>query len=98
MVWSYSKIGIRVPRTSAEQHQGLRRISGGEAQPGDFVFFDMVALGHTTHVGMLVGDLNGDGRWDMVHAASPELGVRLVYDVFGSAYYSQRLRGVGTVR
>jgi hypothetical protein len=42
--------------------------------------------------------VNGDGAWDLIHAASPELGVRVDYHVFASAYYQPRIRGFRTAR
>jgi hypothetical protein len=51
-----------------------------------------------THVGMLA-DLDRDGSWDMIHAASPALGVRYELDVLRSHYYAPRLFASGrTVR
>jgi hypothetical protein len=59
---------------------------------------DTTGAGRVTHVGMLAGDLNGDGQWDMVHAASPQLGVRVDYSLFQSPYYAPRIVGFRTVR
>jgi cell wall-associated NlpC family hydrolase len=88
MVWAYAQIGLRVPvRTSADQYARLTPVSAADLQPGDLAFFAWRDAGVVSHVGMVVGDLNGDGRWDWVHAASPALGVRTELDLFGSSFY-----------
>lgn len=96
--WSYGQIGIRIPQGTAGQWPGLRPVGRGDLQLGDLIFFDIEGRGQIDHVGILVGDLNGDGRWDMVHAASPRLGVRVDYSVFESAFYAPRIRGFRTAR
>lgn len=95
--WSYAQIGIRIPNGTAGQWPQMRPVEQGQLKPGDLVYF-AIGGGRIDHVGMLVGDLNGDGRWDMVHAASPKLGVRVDYGVFESAYYRPRIRGFRTAR
>ncbi len=98
MYWSYGQIGIRIPRTTATQWPAMHPVAASEWQPGDLVYMDTrtVAQGfqgfpqHVTHVGMLA-DLDQDGRWDLIHAASPKLGVRLEMDVLSSSYYSKRM-------
>lgn len=88
MVWAYAQIGLRVPvRTSADQYARLTPVSAADLQPGDLAFFAWRDVGVVSHVGMVVGDINGDGRWDWVHAASPALGVRTELDLFGSSFY-----------
>lgn len=97
--WSYAQIGISIPQGTAGQWPAMRPVDASQLRPGDLVFFSFGRLGdRVDHVGMLVGDLNGNGSWDMVHAASPELGVRIDYDIFGSAYYSAHLAGFRTAR
>ena len=76
----------------------MQSISAADLQPGDLVFMDTEGAGRVTHVGMLAGDLNGDGQWDMVHAANPALGVRVDYNIFQSAYYAARIVGFRTAR
>lgn len=95
--WSYAQIGVRIPNGTAGQWPQMRPVEQAALQPGDLIYF-AIGGGRIDHVGMLVGDLNGDGRWDMVHAASPELGVRVDYGVFESAYYRPRIRGFRTAR
>jgi cell wall-associated NlpC family hydrolase len=97
MTWAYGQIGIRIPHGTAGQWPGLPAIDRSAIQPGDLIYF-AIGGGNVDHVGMLVGDLNGDGRWDMVHAASPALGVRVDYGVFESAYYQPKIVGLRTAR
>lgn len=96
--WAYAQIGIRIPRGTAGQWPTMRPVERSELRAGDLIFFDIAGRGRIDHVGMLLGDLNGDGRWDMVHAASPALGVRVDHGVFESAYYQPRIRGFRTAR
>jgi cell wall-associated NlpC family hydrolase len=89
MIWAYSQISVRIPyRTTKDQFARMRSVSISEAQPGDLVYFEPSrGAGVVTHVGMLVGDITGDGKPDLVHAASPRLGVRTESDIFGHPFY-----------
>lgn len=85
--WSYGQIGLSIPRTAQMQSDGLKPVDRGAIQPGDLVYFSPRGNRAITHAAMIVGDLDGDGAWDIVHAMSPRLGVRVTYGVFESAYY-----------
>lgn len=99
LTWSYAQIGISIPQGTAGQWPQLRPVAAGQLQPGDLIFFTLGRLGQRVdHVGMLVGDLNGNGQWDMVHAANEDLGVRVDYDIFDSRYYGAKIAGFRTVR
>jgi hypothetical protein len=95
--WSYAQIGLGIPNGSRAQFAGMKPVSAGELRPGDLIFFSIAGTGRIDHVGLLA-DVNGDKAWDLIHAASPELGVRVDYNVFGSAYYQPRIRGFRTAR
>jgi len=95
--WSYAQIGITIPTGTVGQWPGLPPVDVAQAMSGDLIFFDTLGAGRVTHVG-LISDLDGDGDWDMVHAASPEYGVRVDHDVFTRAYYGDMYRGLRTVR
>jgi cell wall-associated NlpC family hydrolase len=96
--WVYGQIGIRIPQGTAGQWPGMKPVSRAEVQPGDLVYFDMALEGGIDHVGFVAGDLDGDGTWDLIHAANPKLGVRIDHNLFGSTYYAPRIRGFRTAR
>jgi cell wall-associated NlpC family hydrolase len=100
MTWSYAQIGLSIPQGTAGQWPLMQSVARNQLKAGDLVFMDTndPVRGEITHVGMLVGDLNGNGEWDMVHAASPALGVRVDYDIFSSPYYAGRILGFRTAR
>jgi cell wall-associated NlpC family hydrolase len=98
IAWLYAQIGIHIPVGTAGQWPLLKPIKVADLQPGDLVFIDTENAGRVTHVGILAGDLNGDGQWDMVHAANPALGVRVDYNIFQSSYYAARIVGFRTAR
>ena len=97
--WSYAQIGINIPTGTSGQWPGLPAPPGGSLLSGDLLFYDTRANGvpEITHVG-LTSDLDGDGDWDLVHAASPEYGVRIDEDVFTRPYYRDMYMGARTVR
>jgi cell wall-associated NlpC family hydrolase len=98
VAWLYAQIGIRIPVGTAGQWPQMQSVTTADLQPGDLVFLDTENAGRVTHVGMLAGDLNGDGQWDMVHAANRALGVRVDYNIFQSSYYAARIVGFRTAR
>ncbi len=80
----YSRKGINLPRTAAEQFHSGKAVSSGNLKPGDLIFFHTTRPG-ISHVGMYVGN----GKF--VHAASRKSGgVRV--DNF-SGYYTKAYRG-----
>jgi cell wall-associated NlpC family hydrolase len=97
--WSYAQIGIDIPTGTSGQWPRLPAPDGGQLGSGDLLFYDTRANGvqEITHVG-LTSDLDGDGDWDLVHAASPEYGVRIDEDVFTRPYYARMYMGARTVR
>ena len=97
--WSYAQIGIDIPTGTVGQWPGLPAPPPDGMASGDLLFWDTRPNGiaEITHVG-LTSDLDGDGDWDMVHAASPEYGVRIDEDVFVRPYYVNMYMGARTVR
>lgn len=77
--------GVSLPRTAREQFTQGKRISRGELQPGDVVFFAGTYRAGISHVGMYVG--NGL----FVHAASSKRGV--VVDPLDLPYYNSKYAG-----
>ena len=83
--YAYGQAGYRVPRTSQELFRAVRKISVGEADAGDLMFFqDQTKLSH-------VGIYLGDGRF--VHA--PASGQDVAVASLESPYYQQHLVAVG---
>jgi cell wall-associated NlpC family hydrolase len=83
--YAYEQAGYRVPRTSRELFRAARKISIGDADPGDLMFFqDQTKLSH-------VGIYLGDGRF--VHA--PASGQNVAVGSLESAYYQEHLVAVG---
>jgi cell wall-associated NlpC family hydrolase len=83
--YSYGQAGYEVPRSSHELFRAARKISVGEADPGDLMFFqDQSKLSH-------VGIYLGDGRF--VHA--PASGANVTVASLDAPYYQQHLVAVG---
>lgn len=83
---AYQSIGIAIPagtRGGPAPGQGFygSAINVSELRPGDVLFFVTVPGDQPTHAALYVGDLNGDGKGDLIEAASPALGV-----IFTSAW------------
>jgi cell wall-associated NlpC family hydrolase len=55
--WTYSQLGVSLPRTAAEQGKAGVAVSPAEAQPGDLVYFDH--KGPVDHIGIYLGN----GKW-----------------------------------
>ncbi|HLA74985.1 MAG TPA: C40 family peptidase [Gammaproteobacteria bacterium] len=53
--YSYSKIGVKVPRTTLEQYRQTKAVSAQELMPGDLVFFRLNGR-DISHVGIYQGD------------------------------------------
>lgn len=53
MVFSWKAAGKSLPRTSGDQWRGLKRITKGELQQGDLIFF--YSSSNPSHVGMFAG-------------------------------------------
>jgi cell wall-associated NlpC family hydrolase len=83
--YAYGQAGYPVPRTSQELFRTARKISVGDADPGDLMFFqDQTKLSH-------VGIYLGDGMF--VHA--PASGANVAVASLDSPYYQQHLVAVG---
>jgi len=83
--YAYGQAGYRVPRTSQELFRAARKISVGDADPGDLMFFqDQTKLSH-------VGIYLGDGRF--VHA--PASGQNVAVGSLDVPYYREHLVAVG---
>jgi len=83
--YAYGQAGYEVPRTSQELFRAVRKISVGDADPGDLMFFqDQTKLSH-------VGIYLGEGLF--VHA--PASGQNVAVSSLDTPYYQQHLVAVG---
>jgi cell wall-associated NlpC family hydrolase len=83
--YAYEQAGYRVPRTSQQLFRAVRKISVGDADPGDLMFFqDQTKLSH-------VGIYLGDGLF--VHA--PASGQKVAVSSLETPYYREHLVAVG---
>lgn len=95
--WCYAQIGISIPHGTSGQWPSMRPVNYANLRPGDLVYMDTLGAGRVSHVGILA-ELNGNGQWDLIHAANPALGVRIDYDIFQSHYYAPIIYGFRTAR
>jgi hypothetical protein len=63
--WSYRQIGVDTTRTTFTQLKALPSIEAGDLQPGDLIFQQFPS---DQHVVVWLGDLDGDGRGDVINA------------------------------
>lgn len=86
VAYAHRQIGIRVPRTAAQQYEEATPVARGELRPGDLVFFRLSGreVGH-------VGIYAGEDRF--VHA--PQTGGAVRFASLGDDWYRQRFVGAG---
>ncbi len=84
--YTYRNLGIRVPRTAAEQYRIARPVSRAELRPGDVIFFRLHWHG-VSHVGLYAGN----GKF--IHA--PSTGKHVTYSDLNDPYWSKRIVKVG---
>jgi len=83
MQWVFSKVGIRLPRTAAQQQAFTQPVTG-KPQPGDLVFWNTPA----SHVGLYIGG----GKM----IAAPHAGAKVrIQDVYGTPAGYHRVSGLG---
>ncbi|GAA4708499.1 hypothetical protein GCM10023228_11960 [Brevibacillus fulvus] len=52
----FQQLGIKLPRTSAEQFNVGQEVDLSQAQPGDLLFYDTEKNGHISHVALYMGN------------------------------------------
>lgn len=84
----FAALGVRLPRTSAEQYATGDPVDTSDLQPGDLVFFDTTGEG-VSHVGIYLGD------GSFVHAAT--FPPRVTTSRLDEVYYATRYLGARRV-
>ena len=84
--YAYSSVGIRLPRTAAQQYAAVKPVPRKDLEPGDLVFFrvDGKSVGH-------VGIYAGDGRF----VDAPQTGGRVRVASLDDPWYRERYVGAG---
>lgn len=84
-----SALGIKLPRSSREQHKFCREVPCDAIEPGDLVFFGSVKRsGSVNHVGLYIG--NGK----MIHASTSR---GVMESSVNEAYWRERFYAVGRI-
>lgn len=84
--YSFDKLGMKVPRTAADQRDAAERIRRDDLEPGDLVFF-RGSRGRIDHVGIYAGA----GRF--IHA--PNAGKVVSYAYLDDPYYRKHFVSAG---
>jgi cell wall-associated NlpC family hydrolase len=84
--YAYRSAGVRIPRSSRDQHRGARPVKAKSLRPGDLVFFHEGA--GVNHVGLMV-----DGQ-RFVHASTSAHKVALAR--IDTSYWKAHFVGAGT--
>jgi cell wall-associated NlpC family hydrolase len=88
VAYVHAQEGITVPRTAAAQYAAARKVDRDDLQPGDLVFFRLVAGSRdVTHVGIYTGQ----GRF--VHA--PQSGRNVGEASLDDPFFRERFAGSG---
>lgn len=84
--YSFEQMGLKVPRTAADQRKAAERVRRSDLEPGDLVFFRS-SKGRVDHVGIYAGD----GRF--IHA--PNSGSVVSYASLDDPYYRSHFVSAG---
>jgi murein DD-endopeptidase len=84
--YSFDRLGVKVPRTAADQREAAERIKRDDLAPGDLVFFRS-SKGRIDHVGIYAGE----GRF--IHA--PNAGKVVSYAYLDDPYYRKHFVSAG---
>jgi peptidoglycan DL-endopeptidase CwlO len=87
--WVYRRQGIDTGRTTFDQLAQLPSVMPADIQPGDMIYFQ---FSWDQHTGILA-DVNGDGRWDMINAGTPQIGVVVTDNVFADPFWTNAIIG-----
>jgi cell wall-associated NlpC family hydrolase len=84
--YSFERMGVKVPRTAADQRKAAELVKRSSLEPGDLVFFRS-SKGRVDHVGIYAGD----GRF--IHA--PNSGSVVSYAYLDDPYYRSHYVSAG---
>ncbi len=84
--YSFERMGLKVPRTAADQRKAAERVRRDDLEPGDLVFFRS-SKGRVDHVGIYAGE----GRF--IHA--PNSGSVVSYAYLDDPYYRSHFVSAG---
>lgn len=90
--WVYAQEGIDTGRVTQDQLRQLRSIEPSQVQPGDLIYFQ---FSWDQHTGILA-DVDGDGKWDMINAGTPDIGVVVTNDIFADPFWTDHIIGYRT--
>ena len=95
LTWfAYKENGLPISQGTANQ-KNYAPVQPDQIQPGDLMLFSAINAQNSgariTHVGLYAGDLDGDGKGDMIHAANYPTGVVITKNVLGNPYYVSHL-------
>jgi len=90
--WAYYDNGVTIGHGTSNQ-QNYPQVAFESQAEGDLALFTTInshSRAGITHVGIL-GDINDDGKMDMIHAANYPDGVIIEMDVWSKRYYRNNL-------
>lgn len=95
LTWGvYQAVGITIGHGTANQ-KNYPAVALSAIQPGDLLLFYGInqqgRASRITHVGVYVGDVDGDSTGDMVHAANYPTGVIVTKNIVRNPYYMRKL-------
>jgi lipoprotein Spr len=83
----YTALGVRIPRTSNQQYDYVKKIDFDDKKTGDLIFFSKNSK--INHVGIYLGS------GEMIHASSNNGVVKQLIDDY---YFGDKIVGVGRVK
>ena len=90
----YKENNLPIGQGTANQ-KNYTPVQVSDIRPGDLMLFSAINAQNSgariTHVGLYAGDLDGDGKGDMIHAANYPTGVVITKNVLGNPYYLSHL-------
>src|SRR5690606_12938061 len=82
----FTNVGVKIPRTSSEQHQFCEQVDFVEKQAGDLIFFKK--NGSVNHVGIYLG------KGYMIHASTSS---GVIHQSIHDSYFIDRVAGIGRI-